>query len=362
MSARTAVMILAIALAAGLLITGAGGGADVIAAQDSGGEQSSEPNDDFDTATKVSDGGAGRINNSQDERDYDFYQVELEAGDALRVEHTGGENYTLYGPDRQELAATSFNGLDKDFVATGAVIEDSGTHYIRVGSSLNGFYSFEIVTSTPDRFEPNDQPGEATPIEYDETYNATLFRENDDLYAVQAEKGEVIRGIVDRSDTPGSEIGQDFAIEILDTEGERVGQIGANFGRGTPSNFTESLPGIRVDQAYQRARATEAGTYYVRVRGLARPSIAGFVDYEVRASLTECAYPLSGDDEDLPLDPDGDGVCEDVTGTDGVGIVDVQRLFVIYDGLAGTDNSRAFDFNGDETVDVVDVQALFAEL
>lgn len=354
-------MLVAMVLAVGLLVASVGMGAGAVAAQD-GGDQNSEPNDDFDTATKVSEGGAGKINNSRDERDYDFYQVELEAGEALRVEHTGGENYTLYGPNKQKLEATAYNGLDKDFVATGTVIEDSGTHYIRVGSSLNGFYSFEIATSEPDRFEPNDQPGEATPIKYDENYNATLFRENDDLYAVQAEEGEVIRGIVDRSDTPGSEIGQDFAIEILDAEGERVGQIGANFGRGIPSNFTESLPGIRVDQAYQRAHATEAGTYYVRVHGLARPSIAGFVDYEVRASLTECAYPLSGDDEDLPLDPDGDGVCEDVTGTDGVGVVDVQRLFVIYDGLAGTDNSRAFDFNGDETVDVVDVQALFAEL
>lgn len=60
-------------------------------------------------------------------------------------------------------------------------------------------------------------------------------------------------------------------------------------------------------------------------------------------------------------DPDGDGVYEDVNGDQSVDVLDVQSLFT----NLGTDaiaNEPGLDFNGDGTVDVLDVQTLFTRL
>jgi surface glycoprotein (TIGR04207 family) len=69
--------------------------------------------------------------------------------------------------------------------------------------------------------------------------------------------------------------------------------------------------------------------------------------------------PVVGDND--PADPDGDGQYEDVNGDGEVDVLDVQALFANQDSQAVQDNPTAFDFNGDGTVDVLDVQALFAQ-
>ncbi len=63
-----------------------------------------------------------------------------------------------------------------------------------------------------------------------------------------------------------------------------------------------------------------------------------------------------------PTDPDGDGVYEDTDGNGAFDIFDVQVLFVSLDDPVVTDYPAAFDFGGDDTVGIVDVQALFDEL
>ena len=62
-----------------------------------------------------------------------------------------------------------------------------------------------------------------------------------------------------------------------------------------------------------------------------------------------------------PTDVDGDGLYEDVNGNGELNIVDVQALFANAQDSAVQDDVDAFDFNGDGEVDVVDVQALFVE-
>lgn len=69
-----------------------------------------------------------------------------------------------------------------------------------------------------------------------------------------------------------------------------------------------------------------------------------------------------GDYQNPVSDPDDDGEYEDVNGDDTFDIVDVQALFANLDDDAVQNNPEKFDFNDDGTVDIVDVQALFFEL
>lgn len=69
-----------------------------------------------------------------------------------------------------------------------------------------------------------------------------------------------------------------------------------------------------------------------------------------------------GDFENVPTDPDGDGLYEDINGDDEFNIVDIQALFVNLEDETIQNNPENFDFNQDGNVDVVDVQKLFSEL
>lgn len=61
----------------------------------------------------------------------------------------------------------------------------------------------------------------------------------------------------------------------------------------------------------------------------------------------------------LAADPDGDGVYEDVNGDGSMNILDVQALFAHRDEL---DSPSAFDINQNGRFDILDIQALFARL
>jgi PKD repeat protein len=67
--------------------------------------------------------------------------------------------------------------------------------------------------------------------------------------------------------------------------------------------------------------------------------------------------PIVG--EQPPRDPDGDGVYEDINGDGTVGVIDVQALFANLDSQTVSNNQDAFDFNNDGEVDVIDVQRFF---
>ncbi|MGM0592622.1 MAG: dockerin type I domain-containing protein, partial [Halobacteriota archaeon] len=78
------------------------------------------------------------------------------------------------------------------------------------------------------------------------------------------------------------------------------------------------------------------------------------------ASLTVTEISIG----DFPpvTDPDNDGQYEDINGDGAFNIVDVQALFANLDDPALEQSTDQFDFNDDGTVNVVDVQALFVEL
>lgn len=80
------------------------------------------------------------------------------------------------------------------------------------------------------------------------------------------------------------------------------------------------------------------------------------------ASITVTAGPgdITGNDNPA-TDPDGDGVYEDVNGDQSVDVLDVQALFTNL-GSEAVANESGLDINDDGTVDVLDVQTLFTQL
>ncbi|MFB6187318.1 MAG: dockerin type I domain-containing protein, partial [Halobacteriaceae archaeon] len=60
-----------------------------------------------------------------------------------------------------------------------------------------------------------------------------------------------------------------------------------------------------------------------------------------------------------PKDLDNDGLYEDVNGDGTVNIVDVQAMFAHLGSNVIQNNPSAFDYNNDGDVDIVDVQKLF---
>ncbi|WP_241768328.1 ZmpA/ZmpB/ZmpC family metallo-endopeptidase-related protein [Haloferax sp. ATB1] len=66
-----------------------------------------------------------------------------------------------------------------------------------------------------------------------------------------------------------------------------------------------------------------------------------------------------GDFESPPTDPDGDGVYEDVNGDGTVTVSDVQAIFTHRDSEVVTEQRERFDVTGNGVFNIVDVQRLF---
>jgi hypothetical protein len=86
------------------------------------------------------------------------------------------------------------------------------------------------------------------------------------------------------------------------------------------------------------------------------------VTEENGASISVVDLPPVGDFPNPPTDPDDDGLYEDVNGDGKFNIVDVQALFANLDDETVQNYPDAYDFNGDGSVDVVDVQKLYNEV
>uniref|UniRef100_UPI0004748588 PKD domain-containing protein n=1 Tax=Halorubrum sp. T3 TaxID=1194088 RepID=UPI0004748588 len=86
--------------------------------------------------------------------------------------------------------------------------------------------------------------------------------------------------------------------------------------------------------------------------------------YEVTGTsgaTLEASTLVVGDSENPAQDLDGDGDFEDVNGDGTVDVLDVQTLFADRDGAAVQNAPQAFDFNGDGEFTLVDIQLLFAQ-
>jgi PKD repeat protein len=168
---------------------------------------------------------------------------------------------------------------------------------------------------------------------------------------------------------------QDVTIEadagFQNVRGDETGQD-INFAAATTETDTGEVIFLRVT-----IKATDAGSTDLVVVDNTQDSVDGvdvgdeagnsyIIENIGSASLTvaeedETPPPIDGF-ANAPTDPDGDGLYEDVNGDSEFNIVDVQALFANLDDETVENNPDKFDFNQDGDVDVVDVQKLFNEV
>jgi hypothetical protein len=84
-------------------------------------------------------------------------------------------------------------------------------------------------------------------------------------------------------------------------------------------------------------------------------------DASATATITVAPPPIDDDFAGHPTSGDSDPQYEDVNGDGAVDVVDVQALFANLDNPLVTTYADRFDYNGNGAVDVVDVQYLFDE-
>jgi hypothetical protein len=108
--------------------------------------------------------------------------------------------------------------------------------------------------------------------------------------------------------------------------------------------------------------ASESGTYYVEVTGTDRQTTTAYRLQSNRTDPVPGCGPPGIADNPRPTDPDGDGLCEDVSGDGTVNVIDVAVLLENLSSPAVTNNPAAFDFKADGRVNVIDVAELLASL
>ncbi|EMA48285.1 pre-peptidase [Halococcus morrhuae DSM 1307] len=221
--------------------------------------------------------------------DDDWYKFEANAGEAIRVTGGFGAEYptvTLHGPNGELGTGTS--GGTEDAAIIGAVAPEDGTYYLEVthDTGYEARYSVAVATAAQDEFERGEQG--ATVVEPGKTYNATLFEQREDVFAIEASAGETITTTARITD-PGAEFGQNVAVSLFDGDGNR---LDPESGRNHTNTFATETT------SEQQFTVPESGTYYVHVASARSVvGVTGFTGYELTVDT-------SGGSSDGPSEAD----------------------------------------------------------
>jgi PKD repeat protein len=297
------------------------------------------------------------------DRDVDVYAVVVPAEHHLGVSGSSSpansDAVRVYDNDARQVAGASLNS---DGILVGTTAPANGETYYVAAQRGNFYRTLSVDVFQPDGFEPNQGLSSAAPLGAGAERSGVVGQGDQvDWFAVDAEGGTLAATVeldVVAANQPN------VAVGLYDANGTHIGDLGpdARDGNRTAAN------GVDADYtAVQRAEVPDEGTYYVRVRAVneSRSAADGF-DTAPRSYTLTVDAPSAGPPAVLassapPTDPDGDGRYEDVNGDGSVDVLDVQTLFAGLDGNAVQDHPAAFDFDGDGTVSVVDIQALFTE-
>ncbi len=247
----------------------------------------------------------------------DWYAVDLEAGEAVKIVHNGPTPtaMTLYAPNETPIIQ---GRTDEEFLAHGTRITENGTYYLRF-QGLRPFsshdYQATVYTSGDDRHEPNDERETATVIEAGETTNGTLVARNDDLFAVEASAGQRINATATLADGAVT-VGNDIEVQLLSPNGTSIGEYTpadcpAEDDVRTSRTITSVVCG-NIPTATQTAVAPTTGTYYVQVSGFEygenatwNYSVQGFRNYSLGVTVTGEEADATPPTEDGPADDEG---------------------------------------------------------
>ncbi|EMA52993.1 PGF-CTERM sorting domain-containing protein [Halococcus thailandensis] len=225
--------------------------------------------------------------------DDDWYEFEANAGEAIRVTGGFGAEYptvTLHGPNGELGTGTA--GGTEDAAIIGAVAPEDGTYYLEVTheTEFEARYSVAVATAAQDEFERGEQG--ATVVEPGKTYNATLFEQREDVFAVEASAGETITTTARITD-PGAEYGQNVAVSLFDGDGNRLDPTS---GRNHTNTFATETT------SEQQFTVPESGTYYVHVASARSVvGVTGFTGYELTVDTSGGSSDGSSDASALTI-------------------------------------------------------------
>ncbi|NHN49698.1 hypothetical protein G9464_19190 [Halostella sp. JP-L12] len=279
--------------------------------------ESEAPTTSIETGTTVS----GEETDAETRR----FEFEVEGGEAIRLTLPGGTGdvqYTLYGPDGEQIAQ---GAPMSDARAIGGVADASGTYYVEAtapGYDVLGQYRFRVSTSGDDAQEGNDDRASAASVSPGDSLDATLVEDDEDWYAVEFSEGQTYRAAVELTDSD-TELGNNVRVEVYDESGDKVIPT-ATSGPGVTEKGIEHRY-----TAEQVVEIFDSGTYYVRVTGASEPgSFDGFEDYRLTVEGNagddgmddEAADEAAGVDEPGEGNesvPEDDGTVENSTADDG---------------------------------------------
>ena len=172
-------------------------------------------------------------------------------------------------------------------------------------------------------------------------YSMTIAVDDPDVASIA---GVDLAGLANEelADVQLADNGSSATIEAVLVDTPDTGSV--TLGTVTVESAAEGTTGLSLDVS---ELGTESGNAYT-------------VTATSGATL-EASTLVVGDSESPALDPDGDGVYEDINGDGTVDVLDVQTLFAARDGAAVQNSPDAFDFNGDGAFSLLDIQLLFAE-
>jgi len=309
-----------------------------------------EPNEDRGNATQLFENPFTPAEAQISIGDHDYFEYDLAAGETLRVE--GGaapavneHQFRLRRPGGERANTIKIAGGTIEVGELTA--QSSGTHYIEVrqGSGFDtGPYNVTItaggrtVGPPNDRFETANPPvgnqnqQNAAPIDSGTYGNLGMVDDDRDVFEVRAAKDARVTANVSYDGSA-----DDLSLELTDASGATV----ATGGDGLAVNVSS------------------AGTYYLEVTGRAGTRVEYALELNVSA-VGPVGPPALPGQSAAPIDPDGDGLYEDLDGDERLTVIDVSILLDVFDRVpAGEVGFYDYDDNG--RLNIVDVATLLAE-
>ncbi|MFO8115863.1 MAG: PKD domain-containing protein [Halorubrum sp.] len=237
------------------------------------------------------------------------YQLNLTAGQSIGLQAFGSDVDTtevlLYDPNGSVIQSEDVSDYGPFF---GATTQQNGTYYVGVNPSselIPGGIRTSVtpVVRDPDKSEPNQDQSTSTPLEPNTSMTKLTLTENDtvDWYAITVSGPATIN--VSGEVTVFHRFQGDTGLQIYNSDGKPIGEVNREFPdlrAENPKPYNESaIAGGGLNKPEQRAQVDEAGTYYVRVKGIGRTvpgSVDGLTEYNLTVTTNrteEAEYLLS---------------------------------------------------------------------
>ncbi|WP_221621688.1 PPC domain-containing protein, partial [Halocatena pleomorpha] len=261
-----------------------------------------EETDDNDSRSSATEMAANSTETGTVEaNDTDWYAFDVEAGDRIHVDLTmttdNKENlhFDIIGPNGEEAEAYPNDALGPAYTTNrlvsgpsalgGDIAEQSGTYYVQVRSAGDTIgeptdYELTVETQTLDQYDPNEQPASAASAESGETISAVMSGSDDDVYALDLEKGETVNLTTNHSNSV-----------LVNTQ-----LLGPNASDVTLHGFlSEHVVAWDYSDSFTYT-ANTSGTYFIRVT--AHEEGIGSFDKEAPYELTATVSGADDGDND----------------------------------------------------------------